>query len=109
MRGSRGPGTGILLSPYVSHRNPAVFAAPEWFAPDRWAAFAPPPFGYFPFGGGARVCIGEGFARMEGTLVLSAVTQRFSLHAATAEPIGIAAHASLRPTRPIVLILRGRA
>jgi cytochrome P450 len=64
-------GDGILLSPYVSHRNPAVFAAPEAFVPDRWSAAPPPPFGYFPFGGGSRMCIGEAFARMEGTLVLS--------------------------------------
>jgi cytochrome P450 len=65
------PGDGILLSPYVSHRNPAVFPTPEAFVPDRWAAAPPPPFGYFPFGGGSRMCIGEAFARMEGTLVLS--------------------------------------
>jgi cytochrome P450 len=101
-------GDGIMLSPYVSHRNPAVFAAPETFAPDRWTGFVPPPFGYFPFGGGARMCIGEAFARMEGTLVLSAVAQRFSLQATSAEPIGIAAHATLRPARPIVLRLQHR-
>jgi len=98
-----GRGDGIMLSPYVSHRNPAVFADPQTFAPDRWTKFAPPPLSYFPFGGGARMCIGEGFARMEGTLVLSAVAARFALRATTAEPIGIAAHATLRPARPIVL------
>jgi cytochrome P450 len=102
-------GDGIMLSPYVSHRNPAVFTNPEAFAPDRWTGFAPPPFGYFPFGGGSRMCIGEAFARMEGTLVLSAVVARFSLRASTAEPIGIAAHATLRPARPIVLVPRRRA
>ncbi|MGD0471610.1 MAG: cytochrome P450 [Candidatus Velthaea sp.] len=103
------PGDGILLSPYVSHRNPAVFSEPEAFVPDRWAGAAPPPFAYFPFGGGARTCIGEAFARMEGTLVLSAVSARFSLQAATAEPIGIAGYATLRPGRPIVLCPRRRA
>jgi cytochrome P450 len=61
-------GDGILLSPYVSHRNPAIFPDPETFAPDRWSAEPPPSFAYFPFGGGSRVCIGEAFARMEGTL-----------------------------------------
>ncbi|HXN80977.1 MAG TPA: cytochrome P450, partial [Myxococcales bacterium] len=38
---------------------------------------ARPRFAYFPFGGGPRVCIGEGFAWMEGTLVLAALAQRF--------------------------------
>jgi cytochrome P450 len=98
-----GRGDGIMLSPYVSHRDPAVFPAPHEFVPDRWRAAAPPPFAYFPFGGGSRVCIGEAFARMEGTLVLAAIVQRFSLRAVAAEPIGIAAHATLRPARPIVL------
>jgi cytochrome P450 len=98
-----GRGDGIMLSPYVSHRNPAVFADPEAFAPDRWAGFAPPPLSYFPFGGGSRMCIGEAFARMEGTLVLSAVAARYSLRSRSPERIGIASHATLRPARPIVL------
>jgi cytochrome P450 len=101
-------GDGILLSPYVSHRDPAIFAAPDAFVPDRWSAPPPPAFAYFPFGGGSRVCIGEAFARMEGTLVLAAVARRFALRATGDEPIGIAAHATLRPARPIVLRARVR-
>jgi cytochrome P450 len=54
------------------------------------------------------MCIGEAFARMEGTLVLSAIVACFALRATTAEPIGIAAHATLRPARPIVLCPRRR-
>lgn len=96
-------GDGILLSPYVSHRNPAVFARPDTFEPDRWFDMVPPPFAYFPFGGGSRLCIGEAFARMEGTLVLATIAQRFRLSPIDERPIGIAAHATLRPARPIVL------
>ena len=53
--------------------------------PDRWTpAFesALPKCAYFPFGGGARQCIGEQFAWMEGVLVLATIAQRwaFSLH-----------------------------
>jgi cytochrome P450 len=101
-------GDGILLSPYVSHRNPDVFAAPETFAPERWLGAPPPAFAYFPFGGGSRLCIGESFARMEGTLVLAAIAQHFSLRAIDTAPIGIAAHATLRPARPIVLRVEER-
>jgi cytochrome P450 len=32
-----------------------------------------------PFGGGPRVCIGNGFAMMEARLILSAVVQRYKL------------------------------
>ncbi len=96
-------GDGILLSPYVSHRNPAVFTRPDEFEPQRWATIKPPAFAYFPFGGGARLCIGEAFARMEGTLVLATIAGRWQLRAVGGAPVGIGAHATLRPERPIVL------
>ena len=96
-------GDGILLSPYVSHRNPIIFPQPQEFVPSRWQEQKPPPFAYFPFGGGARLCIGEAFARMEGTLVLATIARRWQLRAIDGAPVGIAAHATLRPQSPIVL------
>ncbi len=71
----------VLMSPYVVHRDPRWFADPLAFHPERWQADDPtrPKFGYFPFGGGARVCIGERFAWMEGTLLLAAIGQRWRL------------------------------
>jgi cytochrome P450 len=96
-------GDGILLSPYVSGRSPAFFEAPHEFRPDRWSGTPPPAFAYFPFGGGSRLCIGESFARMEGTLVLASIARRFRFHQLDDQPISIAAHATLRPARPIVL------
>ncbi len=101
-----GAGDGILLSPYVNQRDPANFADPLRFDPDRWTTSAPPPFAYFPFGGGARLCIGEAFARMEGTLVLATIAGRYALDAHDPAPIGIAGHATLRPARAIVLRAR---
>jgi cytochrome P450 len=46
---------------------------------------------------------------MEGTLVLAAVASRFALRAVDDAPIGIAAHATLRPARPIRLRVERRA
>jgi len=39
-----------------------------------------PRFTYFPFGGGARQCLGEPFARMEMLVMLGAILRRFRLH-----------------------------
>ncbi|MDR1990727.1 MAG: cytochrome P450 [Acidobacteriaceae bacterium] len=72
--------TLVVMSPYVLHRDQRFFTEPDRFLPERWtAAFkaALPPFAYFPFGGGARRCIGESFAWMELVLVVATLAQRW--------------------------------
>lgn len=72
----------VLLSPYVTHRHPAFWENPEAFDPDRFANDALsklPRFAYFPFGGGARLCIGSTFAMVEGTLLLATISRRVRL------------------------------
>ncbi len=71
-----------ILSPYLVQRDARWFPDPEKFDPERWtpeARDARPKFAYFPFGGGARVCIGERFAWMEGVIVMAAIAQRWRL------------------------------
>ena len=79
-----------ILSPYLVQRDARWFPEPETFDPERWtpqAREARPKFAYFPFGGGARVCIGERFAWMEGVIVLAAIAQRWRLRRASSEPV----------------------
>ncbi|MEZ4829143.1 MAG: cytochrome P450 [Bacteroidia bacterium] len=74
----------ILLCPYVAHRNPEFWETPEVFNPDH---FLPekianrPKYAYFPFGGGGRQCIGEGFAYMKAIFTLAMVGQKYKLRA----------------------------
>jgi cytochrome P450 len=73
-------GAIIAMSPYVMHRDARFWPDPERFDPERFtpeARAARPRFAYFPFGGGARSCIGESFAWMEGVLVLATLGQRW--------------------------------
>lgn len=68
----------VFMSPYVMHRDGRFYDQPARFIPDRWTPefeAARPKFAYFPFGGGARQCIGEQFAWMEGVLVLATLAQ----------------------------------
>ena len=66
----------IVISQWVVHRRPEHFADPERFSPERWLEGPPPPVGaYFPFAAGGRMCIGERFAMLEGTLVLAAIAR----------------------------------
>jgi cytochrome P450 len=69
-----------IMSPYIMHRDARWFPEPEKFDPERWSEEAResrPKFSYFPFGGGARVCIGERFAWMEGVIVMAAIAQKW--------------------------------
>jgi cytochrome P450 len=80
----------IWLSPYVSHRRPEYFPDPELFDPDRWTPEQEkvlPKYAYMPFGGGARVCIGNSFALMEAHLIVAALAQRARLRLASGQII----------------------
>jgi cytochrome P450 len=73
-------GAQLIMSQWIVHRDPRFFPNPEGFDPDRWSEARSkglPKFAYFPFGGGPRVCIGNHFAVMEATLMLSIILQRF--------------------------------
>jgi cytochrome P450 len=74
------PRSVIFMSPFVMQRDARFYAEPTRFNPDRWTPefeAALPKFAYFPFGGGARQCIGEQFAWMEAVLVLATIAQRW--------------------------------
>lgn len=72
-------GSLVTVITYALHRDPRYFDRPEVFDPDR---FAPgwqdriPRYAYLPFGGGPRVCIGNGFALTEARLVLATIAGR---------------------------------
>jgi cytochrome P450 len=64
----------------VGHRDPRFWPDPEKFDPLRFtpdAKASRPKLSYFPFGAGARICIGESFAWMEGVLILATIAQRW--------------------------------
>ncbi|WP_017315447.1 cytochrome P450 [Mastigocladopsis repens] len=75
-------GGSVLLCPWMIHRDHRFFEEPEIFTPERWAndlVKRLPKFAYFPFGGGARGCIGKYFAMMQAVLVLATIAQKFRL------------------------------
>ena len=92
-------GCVVLLSPYVTQRDPRWFPEPEQFRPERWLSedTARLKFAYFPFGGGTRVCIGERFAGMEGVLLLASIAQRWLFGLLPGHPVERKAQITLRP------------
>ncbi len=74
--------TTVLISQFITHRDPRFFPDPLTFDPDRFAPEGKAgraKFTYFPFGAGARQCIGESFAWMEGVLILATLAQKWKL------------------------------
>lgn len=88
-------GAMILISPWVTHRDPRYFASPLDFEPDRWSGEASkqlPKYAYFPFGGGPRHCIGYAYAVMEAVMMLATIVQSHRLshvegHSVVPEPL----------------------
>jgi cytochrome P450 len=90
----------ILMSQYIVHRLGEYFPDPERFEPDRWtpdAQASRPKFSYFPFGGGARVCIGEQFAWMEGVLLIAALSRKWRMRLEPGHPVEVQPLITLRP------------
>ena len=94
------PRTTVLISPFVTHRDPRFFPDPLRFDPDRFSAEGKAQrakFTYFPFGAGSRQCIGESFAWMEGVLVLATLAQRWKLQLSPGHPVEPQPLITLRP------------
>jgi retinoid hydroxylase len=61
-------GWSVLGQIASTHTNPDYYPNPSVFDPERFSAEAlakPPKYGYIPFGGGLRECLGKEFARLE--------------------------------------------
>lgn len=90
----------VMVCQWVTHRHPEFWPAPDRFDPER---FLPghtegrPKFAYFPFGGGARSCIGNHFALMEATLILASILRRFRVELVPGQSIAPDTTFTLKP------------
>jgi cytochrome P450 len=105
-------GSLIVVSVYALQRDRRFFPEPEQFNPDRFAAGWEERisrFAYLPFGGGPRVCIGNGFAMMEARLVLATVAQRCKLLLESNAEIAPKQLVTLRPSHAVRMRVEKRA
>ena len=101
-------GAVICMSPIITQRDPRWFDNPMEFRPDRWTPEFRENlhrFAYYPFGGGPRLCIGEGFAWMEAKLILAALGQRWRVRHDPSHEVGFTPLISLRPKNGMPLFL----
>ncbi|HMK73107.1 MAG TPA: cytochrome P450, partial [Myxococcaceae bacterium] len=104
-------GAYIHVSQFLMHRDARYFPDPLRFDPLRWtpeAEAARPKYCYFPFGGGGRKCIGEGFALAEGILVLATIARRFRLRLVPGHRVEPEPFVTLRPKYGMTMRLHRR-
>ncbi len=83
-------GSSVVISPYVTHRDPRFWENPEGFDPERFTPKASEdrnPHCYIPFGLGQRLCIGNHFVLMETRIILAAIAQTFRLDLVPGHPV----------------------
>ncbi len=82
---------GAVVCPniYLTQRRADLYEDPAAFRPERFAGQAPAGFGWFPFGGGIRRCLGASFATFEMQIVLPEVLRAVTLRPASRRPAQI--------------------
>ncbi|HKG38460.1 MAG TPA: cytochrome P450 [Conexibacter sp.] len=82
-------GTDLAVAMLITHHREDVFPEPSRFRPERFLAGAEvPSYGWLPFGGGVRRCIGASFAQFEMATILRVLVQsRVRLAVRRPEPI----------------------
>jgi cytochrome P450 len=101
-------GTNLVMSSYMTQRDPRFWPLPEEFRPERFLDEAAPKHAYFPFSMGPRRCIGEEVALAEGEAVIGALYDEFEIdtEASERQPVcGVILH----PDRTLTATLRARA
>jgi cytochrome P450 len=99
----------VGISPFILHRNPALYSNPEGFDPDRFdntTSASRGKYHYLPFGGGPRFCIGNAFALMEMQIIVPMIVQRFRLDLVPGFRLELDPSVTLRPKRGIPVTLR---
>ncbi len=106
-----GPRTDLFISPYILHRHPDFWDAPEEFKPERFASDDSAErhrFAYLPFSVGPRHCIGENLAMFEMLVHISTMSRRFRLAPANDDPVEFEAQINLRPRSALMMTVEER-
>jgi cytochrome P450 len=96
-------GTIVVVSPWVLHRNPALWDDPAAFRPTRWLDESTPrsEFAYIPYGAGKRHCLGRRLANQILRLTVATVCQKRQLQAQ--QPVDVSAGPTLAVEEPLEL------
>lgn len=101
----------IVLSPWHLQRHEKLWENPDQFNPERWQKEESKTSirdAYMPFSAGPRVCIGAGFAMIEGVLMLAKLVKAFHFSPVGGHTPTPIAHLTVRSKDGILLRIRKR-
>jgi cytochrome P450 family 135 len=75
-------GTDVTPAIWLTHTRADLYPEPYAFRPERFLDARPATYGWVPFGGGVRRCLGAAFAELEMRVVLTELLRRRTLRAA---------------------------
>ncbi len=101
-------GSQVFLSVRHIQRHPDYFDNPNEFVADRFCQELKHPFSFIPFGGGPRVCIGAALAKLEATLVLQKLCERYEMRPLHPAPPEIEALITAHTKAPLPIFFKRR-
>jgi cytochrome P450 len=104
-------GSTLYLSPWVSHRDPRYFDAPEQFRPERFVdgfEASLPRGAYYPFGFGPRNCVGRRLAELNARVALRCLLSRWRFTVDPSVEVRPQPAATLRPMHALHLTIHAR-
>jgi cytochrome P450 len=101
----------VVVSPWLLHHDERWWTDADRFRPERWVDGDPgrPRHAYLPFGGGPRMCIGEGFASMETRLLLATIARRWRFDLDPSATVELQPVITLRPRHGMPMVAHARS
>lgn len=102
------PGSLIVISPWVVHRDLTAWSEPNEFKPERFLFNERITAGsYIPFGLGNRMCIGRDFAMFEGVIALAMLARKFRFDSVEKDVLALPS-VTVRPKHGLKLKITAR-
>lgn len=99
-------GAYVVLSAFLTNREPDLFGEPERFLPSRWESVCPTQYEYLVFSAGPRTCIGSWYASTFLRVAIARIAKRFRVQVAPGARIDHKVRLTFSPGRggiPVIL------
>jgi cytochrome P450 len=99
-------GSRVVLSSFLTGRDPTLYADPDCFRPARWASIDPSPYEYPVFSAGPRVCLGATFGNSVVKVAVATLLQRYRVAIPAGSRIDFKVRLTLNPRAAVPGMLR---